>query len=90
MSLSSEGSRGKHLGGVALAAAGKSSRLSGRLSGKGKGEEENRFLAAVTKLQRAYRLSSFVYRHFGPELFVDSRGFSASASPSAPTSCRSP
>ena len=83
---------------MALTAAGKSGRLSGKGGfhiGSGKfnvsgPEEEKRFLAAVTKLQRAYRLSSFVYRHFGPELFVDSRGFSASAPPSAPTSSRSP
>ena len=28
---------------------------------------------------QAYRLSSYVYRHFGPELFVDSKGISSSA-----------
>ena len=45
----------------------------------GNSDDQKRFLSAVTKLQRAYRLASFVYRHFGPELFVDSRGYSASA-----------
>ena len=28
---------------------------------------------------QAYRLSAYVYRHFGPELFVDSKGISSSA-----------
>ena len=46
------------------------------------------FLKAVIRLQRAYRLSSYVYRHFGPELFVDSRGRSSSAH--APALARQP
>ena len=46
------------------------------------------FVKAVIRLQRAYRLSSYVYRHFGPELFVDSRGHSSSAH--APALARQP
>jgi len=39
--------------------------------------EDPRSVAAAISLQRAYRLSSYVYRHFGPELFVDSTGNSS-------------
>jgi len=35
--------------------------------------------AAHPFFAQAYRLSSYVYRHFGPELFVDSKGISSSA-----------
>ena len=34
----------------------------------------NQLVHMVIRVQRAYRLASYVYRHFGPTLFVDSTG----------------
>ena len=35
---------------------------------------QDTLVAMVIRVQRAYRLATYVYRHFGPTLFVDSTG----------------
>ena len=63
--------------------AGSASKAAGLASAEYERAYTKSLLAAVIKLQRAYRLSSYVYRHFGPELFVDSRGVSSGAAHAA-------